>query len=95
MKAILVLNKMPKCCAECEVVDYWSRPQEYHCRYLEDRYMKKYNEKPIDCPLKSIPQKIDICERIYQAYGLGNDEIYQRIRQEVEDIYDEILGEEE
>lgn len=54
-KAILVIE-MPKSCAECKVVDYLSRPQEYHCRYLEDRYMKNYNEKPIDCPLKHLPE---------------------------------------
>ena len=44
--------------------------------------------------LKPMPTKKEIYERIYQAYGHGNDEIYQRIRQAVEDIYDEILGEE-
>lgn len=55
-KAILIVDN-PKNCAECKVVDYWPKVQEYHCRYLENRYLKKYDEKPIDCPLRPIPDK--------------------------------------
>lgn len=58
-------------------------------RYIYD--LKRHGS----CPLKPIPTKEEIYERIYQAYGIGKNEIYERLRQEVEDIYDEILGEKE
>lgn len=62
------------------------------CLIYEDK--KPYRMWNRILQVKPIPKKEDIYERIYQAYGNGKDEIYKRIRQEVEDIYDEILGEE-
>ena len=68
------------------VVIYEKDSLNEQCDYTNRRYWC-FNS------LKPLPQKEDIYERIYQAYGYGNDETYQRIRQAVEDIYDEILGE--
>lgn len=96
-KAILVID-MPSCCEMCDLrclnyqhgYDFCSASEEVDIDYTN--YKAKRNEK---CPLKPIPTKEEIYERIYQAYGLGKNEIYKRLRQEVEDIYDEILGEKE
>lgn len=92
-KSILIIDT-PKNCAECRLVDYWKRVQEYHCRYLDNRYLKEYDEKPIDCPLKPVPQKKDLIEieksfiqnkvsivKLYNASGYNA-------------CIDEILGEE-
>ena len=94
MKAILVIDK-PKSCNECQLKYVHLRKDSWYCCLTNTEVEYECNMEIIDknCPLKPMPEKIDIYERIYQAYGYGNDETYQRIRQEVEDIYDEILGE--
>lgn len=45
-----------------------------------------------DCPLKPMPQREEIHEKIYQAYGLGKEEPYERMRDAVDKVLDEILG---
>lgn len=97
MKAILVVD-MPKIdedtkngCRNCRYADCGSIGffESYKCVFTE----QCKNVLKMKCPLRPIPTKEEIYERIYQAYGYGNNETYQRIRQEVEDIYDEIFGE--
>ena len=75
-------------------------PKEYELDQLAVNYMLysvdgRVLDGDMGIELKPMPTKEEIYEIIYQAYGNGNDETYQRIRQVVEDIYDEILGEEE
>ena len=94
MKAIAIIKKpyanLCMGCPFCKGNDVRSCV----CTQLGNRLLMEVDEYiDDDCPLKRIPKKEDIYERIYQAYGYGNDETYQRIRQTVEDIYDEILGE--
>lgn len=97
-KAILVVDLHKKYKSKIEsAFDCSNCPMHYEnhdfrMRCFVDDYIADTKGK---CPLKPIPTKEEIYERIYQAYGLGKNEIYKRIRQEVEDIYDEILGETE
>ena len=90
-KVALVIDN-PKNCAECKVVDYRSRVQEYHCRYLENRYMKKYDEKPDDCPLIPIPEKRDEHVKLnnWELEGIINSE-----NRGYNNALDDILGETE
>ena len=91
MKSILVIDT-PKSCRECPCFC------PYYCVPIKKELgiAMSYVGIPTNfCPLKPLSTKEEIYEIIYQAYGNGNDETYQRIRKAVEDIYDEILGEEE
>lgn len=96
MKAILVVDLHKKYTSkiksafDCTNCPLYYENQNFRMRCFVDDYIADTKGK---CPLKPIPTKEEIYERIYQAYGYGNNETYQRIRQEVEDIYDEILGE--
>ena len=95
MKAILVVDVHKEIKSEitsafdCTHCPLHYENQDFRMRCFVDDWITDTKGK---CPLRPLPKKEEIYERIYQAYGYGNDETYQRIRQEVEDIYDEILG---
>lgn len=77
MKAILVID-MPNECRDCVCASKFY--EKYECNFINDGTLTDGRCRRYDCPLKPIPTK---------------EEIYERIRQEVEDIYDEALGVEE
>lgn len=106
-KVILILDDMPNNCYECPLcvcdVDY-----DYICSaltikakddYTSDKYevikCKEWLDEEVysKCPLKPLPSREDIYEEIYQAYGLGKEEPYERMRDAVDKVLDEILGE--
>jgi hypothetical protein len=79
MKAILVLNKIPRDCESCPLLDgnrYYAALQKYAFlnEWVSDAPYYSLKEKG-DCPLKLIPPKLD-------AYGhldVGNEDgLYEK-----------------
>lgn len=73
---------------------YITSNDDLEIRYEEDgAYV---NLKNLDkLKLKPLPIRKEIYEVIYQAYRLGKDETYTRLREAVDKLLDEIIGEQE
>lgn len=72
MKAILVLDKMPKSCAECDMLDstvYYGYTWVHKCRMSWKEHTGK--GRPSWCPLKEIPEKKDQLKYLRVANGDG------------------------
>lgn len=103
-KAILILDKMPKSCLECEILDN----DELTCIGMKVEY-GNLNNRQTWCPLKPLPQKKEAKEikhfsdfvYVKTEYDLITNDIVGKIKYDVETIFnegynsclDEILGE--
>lgn len=95
MKAILILDEMPKNCWGCPLHRSSFDDDNEEIMICRGTYRESfYGKRPNWCPLKPMPSREDIHEEIYQAYGLGKEEPYIRMRDAVDKVLDEILGEE-
>ena len=92
MKAILIID-MPKNCMECRIKYLDTGDDVYCCAWDGSEILKRGKDEW--CPLKPMPSREDIHEEIYQAYGLGKEEPYIRMRDAFDKVLDEMLGEEE
>lgn len=84
-KAILVMD-MPDRCWKCSACAFLNYTNEYWC-CAKDRLVDP-NSKPDWCPLKPIPDKIDMHEAITQdpnysaEYGFGYNDCIDEILEE-------------
>ena len=86
MKAILILDKMPESCLECEVLDN----DELTCLGMKVEY-GHLNNRQYFCPLKPMPKKLLILGHYQDNELLNSEEIaYAKGRNA---CIDEILGE--
>lgn len=86
-KSILVIDT-PKSCLECDILDN----DELTCMGMKVGY-GNLNNRQTFCPLKPLLRREDIYEEMYLAYGLWKEEYYERMRDAVDKVLDEILGE--
>ena len=71
MKAILVLDEMPKSCCDCCLTDgEWSK-----C--VVEWRDEEYNKRPSWCPLKPMPKKMN--EEDYRQKVNGNGDYYEQV----------------
>ena len=89
MSTAIFMMDMPKSCWECRfqvLSDLYSLEEEpvceVECRTLKESAMKN---KPKWCPLMSLSRET-LYEVIYQAYDLGNDERYKKLRDTIEEV---------
>ena len=73
MKAVLVLNKIPRDCESCPLLDgnrYCAALQKYAFlnEWVSDAPYYSLKEKG-DCPLKPLPEECDEATEIYNAHG--------------------------
>ena len=109
MKAILVIDEMPKTCEECRYGSWYGSA----CRLLDcDTYRDKKGMHE-DCPLKPLPEKLDISFCMYNLINNAKGcplkpiprklddldlEVWNSSKGKIlapKDLFDEILGEEE
>ena len=90
-KSILIID-MPKRCLDCPLC-YTEELFTYRCTVSEDQV--EAEERYCKCPLKPMLSREDIYEEMYLAYGLWKEEYYERMRDAVDKVLDEILGEQE
>lgn len=69
-KAVLILNEMPDTCTECQFSIYAGR---YYCTTMTRELIGyPFINRPDWCPLKALPEKMDICgtyDAEYRAKG--------------------------
>lgn len=88
MKALIVID-MPKTCAECRASfcgDVWYC---YAGEYRRPLFTENIQEKPLWCPLRPLPEKIEEGEEPNIKYGISEYAVGRN------DVIDEILGETE
>ena len=72
MKAILVIE-MPNSCGECSICASWQEcafsTREYWCPYMDNKDVEP-NTRPDWCPLKPMPEKMQVCGKYPQPDGI-------------------------
>ena len=72
MKAILVVE-MPSNCGECSICASWQESafstREYWCPSMDNKDVEP-NKKPDWCPLKPMPEKMQVCGKYPQPDGI-------------------------
>ena len=75
MKAILVLDKMPNSCDECDV----------RCDgYTAKEYAEKGIKRPSWCPLRPMPTRVEHEEGLDSAFNIGWEHGYNACLEEIE-----------
>lgn len=71
-KAVLVMDDMPECCADCQLAD--DDPSGLYCVFADDYYDKSDSseDRASFCPLRELPEKKERRvgehgERMYRA----------------------------
>ena len=64
MKAILIID-LPMMCAECPMFTWASRDNYKDGFCTHSHKLVKFDLRPLDCPLKPMPQKMDEDEDVY------------------------------
>ena len=70
MKAIIVIDKMPKKCLDCELI--WDEMNNGIVRCSNGRMLDEadiYKEKPSWCPLRPMPEKMTLNGAMNVGYG--------------------------
>lgn len=93
MKAILVIDNMPKTCGQCTycITEQIENNTVHYCVSGKEGIVdiKDLNKKQTWCPLKPIPQKKEVCSLEYAT------DVEDWFDNGYNECIDEILGEEE
>lgn len=74
MKAILVVDKMPKRCLDCELI--WDEMNNGIVRCSNGRMLDEndiYKEKPSWCRLRPMPIRMSVRDELSDKYGLRDN----------------------